>query len=121
MDGTTIGPPPDGVARKALTRERRRVAEHIAALERDFTGMVEASESSNADDEHDPEGATIAFERAQLDASLAGSRSRLDEIDRALERLDCGTYGTCESCGGAIGAERLAALPAARRCVRCVS
>ena len=41
------------------------------------------------------------------------------EIDAALARIANGTYGTCEVCGGAIGRDRLRALPEVRRCVRC--
>jgi hypothetical protein len=43
----------------------------------------------------------------------------LGEIDAALARIADGTYGTCESCGGAIGRDRLRALPEIRLCVRC--
>ncbi|HEY2173748.1 MAG TPA: TraR/DksA C4-type zinc finger protein [Mycobacteriales bacterium] len=106
---------------QSLARERLRVTDHIAALQRDFDGVVEASESSNADDEHDPEGATIAFERAQIAAMLANSKARLDAVDRAIERLDRGTYGRCDVCGEDIAAERLTARPTATTCVRCMS
>jgi RNA polymerase-binding transcription factor DksA len=40
----------------------------------------------------------------------------LADVEHALRRLDEGTYGVCEACGSAIGAERLAAFPAARLC-----
>ncbi|MFG2110821.1 TraR/DksA family transcriptional regulator [Micromonospora chersina] len=66
---------------------------------------------------HDPEGATIAFERAQVAVLLAGARRRLAELDAALERLDAGRYGRCERCGLPIPAERLAVRPSARTCV----
>lgn len=81
--------------------------------------MVQASAGANADDEHDPEGATIAFERAQLSALLDRSRERLGEVDAALDRLDRGEYGTCRRCGRPIAPERLAARPFATTCVRC--
>lgn len=47
---------------------------------------------------------------------LATAEAVLDDVDRALARLDEGTYGTCEVCGSAIDEERLAARPAARSC-----
>jgi DnaK suppressor protein len=50
-------------------------------------------------------------------ALLEQVRSDLDDVDRALRRLDEGTYGRCEACGEPIGEDRLAALPAARYCV----
>jgi DnaK suppressor protein len=43
----------------------------------------------------------------------------LDEVDRALEKLDAGTYGICEECGQPIALERLRALPSAALCVPC--
>lgn len=103
----------------ALTAERARTAAQVDALRADFAALVAASEDSNADDEHDPEGATIGFERAQLSAVLDATVARLAEIDAALARAAQGAYGTCEVCGGPIGEERLAALPATRRCIRC--
>ena len=55
---------------------------------------------------------------AEPDASLDQVRSDLDDVDAALRRLEEGTYGRCEACGGPIGEERLEALPAARYCLR---
>jgi DnaK suppressor protein len=81
--------------------------------------VVAASRSSNADDEHDPEGATIAFERQQLAALLDQARRRLADVEAALERRAAGGYGICESCGRPIAPERLAARPAARTCIDC--
>ncbi|WP_308042409.1 TraR/DksA C4-type zinc finger protein [Micromonospora sp. PLK6-60] len=108
-----------GDARAALRRARAETRSQIAALSRDLDGVIDASLDSNADDEHDPEGATIAFERAQVTALLADARRRLAELDAALDRLDAGTYGTCERCGSPIPAERLAVRPSARTCVGC--
>ena len=105
--------------REVLSTERFRTLALCQALHNDFSLIVEASTSSNADDEHDPEGATVAFERAQVVALLAQSRSRLDDIDRAVQRCERGSYGICEGCGEAIPAERLAARPATRICLRC--
>ncbi|MBO2444913.1 TraR/DksA C4-type zinc finger protein [Actinomadura nitritigenes] len=93
--------------------------ELLASLRRDWDGVVEASAQSNVDDEHDPEGATIAFERARIEASLNRAEARLAEIDGALRRLAGGAYGTCERCGGPIAPERLEARPTARTCVTC--
>jgi DnaK suppressor protein len=103
--------------REELLRLRASVETEVATLEADLRGLFDASRSSNADDEHDPEGATIAFERAQLTAVLARERQRLTDLDEALRRLDTGTYGICEQCGEPIPAERLAVLPSARTCV----
>ena len=102
-----------------LLRERNAALAQLAALGRDHDAMVAASESSNADDEHDPEGATIGFERAQLAATSDLIRARVADLDRALAQVAGGEYGRCESCRGEIGAERLAARPSARTCITC--
>lgn len=102
-----------------LRAERADALAQLAALQRDHDALVAASESSNADDEHDPEGATIGFERAQLAATLDMTRARLADLDRALAQVAAGDYGRCETCGGEIGAERLAARPSARTCITC--
>lgn len=108
-------------ARERLEEEAQQTRERLATLTRDFDGVVEASKDSNADDEHDPEGATIAFEREQVGALLAQSERHLTEIDAALERLAAGTYGICESCRQPIAAERLEVRPVARTCITCAS
>lgn len=102
-----------------LRVERLREADQITELTQDFDGMVAAARSSNSDDEHDPEGATIAFERAQVVAVLRLAQRRLAEIDQALARLGAGTYGSCERCERPIGRGRLQARPAASTCVSC--
>ena len=63
-----------------LAGERARTEVRLAALRADFAGMVAASESSNADDEHDPEGATIAFERSQVAALIRAAERQLEEV-----------------------------------------
>lgn len=108
-------------AAKALHAERASTLEQLAALTRDWEGVVESSSLSGVDDEHDPEGATIAFERSHVEALMSRSRSHLADLDRAVERLREGTYGTCECCGGPIAPERLTARPTARTCITCAA
>jgi RNA polymerase-binding transcription factor DksA len=117
------GLPPDAAAavQDALDAERQDTLARITALSREFNGIVESSAGVATDDEHDPEGATIAFERAQLAALTDQARSHLAELDEALDRLRQGRYGRCERCGRPIGAERLAARPAARTCIICAA
>jgi RNA polymerase-binding transcription factor DksA len=105
--------------REALERLLVGAEAEAADLERDLASVFEASRSSNADDEHDPEGATIAFERAQLTATLAATRQRAAELRAALARHDEGGYGICERCGKPIPAARLGIRPDARTCVTC--
>ena len=106
-------------ARAALTAERTSATALLASLSDDFAGIVDASTNSNADDEHDPEGSTIAFERSQVSTLIEQTRARLVAVDAALERVDDGTYGICEKCGTTIAAGRLEARPVARTCIAC--
>ena len=106
-------------ARERLEDERRRTADRLDRLREDHTGFVEASKDSNADDEHDPEGATIAFERSQVATLVRQATEHLAQVDSALARLEAGTYGTCTGCGGSIPEERLEARPTALTCIGC--
>ena len=108
-------------AAQDLARTRAETLAQIAALTAEFDEVVAASASSNADDEHDPEGATIAFERQQVAALLDQARQRLAEVDDALARAAAGDYGRCADCGQPIAAERLAARPTARTCITCAT
>jgi DnaK suppressor protein len=105
----------------ALDAQRGRTAEQVAALQRDLDMIVEGSNLATPDDEHDPEGATVGFERAQVASLLGRARSRLADLDRAAERLAAGSYGVCLRCRGPIEVERLTALPAAPSCVACAT
>ncbi|GAA4965215.1 TraR/DksA family transcriptional regulator [Actinoplanes utahensis] len=107
------------MVRDELLRLRAEAEIEVATLARDLEALFSASRDSNADDEHDPEGATVGFERAQLTALLNAGRRRVAEVDDALARLDAGAYGVCESCARPIPPERLAVRPFARRCVAC--
>ena len=93
----------------------------LTSLTGDHDAVVAASRDTNADDEHDPEGATIAFERSQIAALVRQQEFRLVEIDAAVGRLDAGIYGSCERCGLGIAEGRLQVRPAARTCITCAS
>ena len=90
-------------------------------MKADFDEIVAASTDANIDDEHDPEGSTVAFERAQTMSLITSAKAYLDDLDQALARLDAGLYSVCERCGTAIGTERQAARPATRTCVGCAA
>jgi DnaK suppressor protein len=113
----TIGPD----ARHRLAAEREEALRRLANLTDDYVAIVAASRDTNADDEHDPEGATIAFERSQVGALVRQARLHVTEVDAALSRVEAGTYGVCESCGGPIGEGRLEARSVARTCIRCAA
>jgi DnaK suppressor protein len=113
-----MGTAPDDV-RDRLATERDATVERIDALTRQVTGLAEEQSLTTHDDEHDPEGVTIAYERAQLQGLLAGARRDLGALDRAAERLAAGDYGRCLRCGNPIPDVRLDALPAAATCIGC--
>lgn len=97
------------------TTDRART--DLAWLRGDFDAIVDASAQSNADDEHDPEGATIAFERAQVRSLIERAQATESAVAHALLRWESGTYGHCEICGAPIGYDRLLARPATTRCI----
>lgn len=105
--------------RATLDAERARVAGRATSLERELTSLAEEQSLTSHDDEHDPEGVTIAVQRAQLQGLLEAARAEIAELDRAAARLADGTYGYCATCGEPIAPERLEALPAATTCIRC--
>ncbi|HEV7907101.1 MAG TPA: TraR/DksA C4-type zinc finger protein [Pseudonocardiaceae bacterium] len=107
--------------RDLLARERRSTQDRIASLSRQVDAIVESSAYTSNDDEHDPEGVTIAFERAQMQALLRQARADLEDLDEADERLRAGRYGVCEQCGRPIALARLEALPATRICIDCAN
>src|SRR5437660_12370400 len=63
----------------------------------------------------------VTAERGEAEALAASLREALDEVERALHKMETGTYGTCETCGKPITEARLEAMPAARQCIDCAS
>jgi RNA polymerase-binding transcription factor DksA len=104
----------------AIDQRLDEVRGRVSSLEGRHADILAGAEWTSNDDEHDPEGATVAFERAQVAGLLHQAKRELGELTEAQARLDAGTYGVCERCGQPIGDGRLEALPAATRCIRCV-
>ncbi|KQO46861.1 MULTISPECIES: TraR/DksA C4-type zinc finger protein [unclassified Frigoribacterium] len=103
-------------------RVTRDEAQALAArLLGDMEAVATAREGANVDDEHDPEGSTIAYERSQLDAVRRSALDRAADAEAALARLAHGTFGRCERCSARIGEARLEARPTARLCIDCAS
>lgn len=90
----------------------------VTALEARFDDIVAAAGQDVPDDEHDPEGATIAYERAQVDALLARARRHASDLEQARERLG---ETTCVQCRRRIAFDRLMARPTTRQCVDCAA
>jgi RNA polymerase-binding transcription factor DksA len=104
-----------------IAAEQERTARQIASLEAVVADIVEGSELVSTDDEHDPEGATIAYERAQASALLRQARADLDALVATSRQLELGQPVVCEQCGRAIDLARVAALPTTSRCVECAA
>ncbi|WP_040158483.1 TraR/DksA family transcriptional regulator [Mobilicoccus massiliensis] len=106
----------------ATLQESRRVAarrlEEFDATTRD---LAEARGDSDTDDEHDPEGSTVAWDRAVSAATADSARRQLADIDAAIARVEAGWDGRCAVCGEPIPVERLEVRPQADRCVRCAT
>ena len=100
-----------------LEEERTRKIALLPALRADISSVNAARHGSNVDDEHDPEGATIAFELSQASALLQQSSSGLAQVEAALQRIEDGTYGLCAVCREPIVEGRLEARPWTPFCI----
>jgi len=105
--------------RPSLVADRQATTARRDELAHQLRDILDAASDVATDDEHDPEGATIAYERARTAALIKQADDHLADIEHALARLAAGTYGTCERCGRQIADERLAARPVVRTCIEC--
>jgi len=108
-----------GQLRQVLDNQRTATLESVAQLGFDIDSVRHSRRDSSTDDEHDPEGSTLAFEQSQTSALLRQAVHRIDQIDAALERLDTDSYGLCAACARPIGFARLSARPYTPHCVSC--
>lgn len=102
-----------------LAADREETAELIARLRGDLEGFQVSRRDSTPDDESDPEGPTLDFERSQSTAVLQQAEAHLAMIETAVGRLDAGTYGNCAGCGRPIPMARLEVRPYSTHCVGC--
>jgi DnaK suppressor protein len=107
--------------RGILEEERQRVMDAISYLHEETPGSLEdeTEEIVGNSDNHLGETATATLDR-EIDYSLEeNSEHVLRSIDGALQRIEDGTFGTCETCGEPISEERLEAIPYATQCIDC--
>src|SRR5688500_16988001 len=105
-------------ARDRLAEERQRlqgIKEELEPVRGD--DQKESLEELSSYDQHQADVATETFEREKDLSILDSVEGELADIEHALQRLDDGTYGTCEACGKPIGDDRLEAMPATRYCL----
>ncbi|MBL1084751.1 TraR/DksA C4-type zinc finger protein [Streptomyces actinomycinicus] len=104
-------------ARAELQSEMERLREEISSSEASLVGLMRDSGDGAGDDQADTGTKNITREHEL--ALAANARETLTQTERALERLDAGTYGLCENCGNPIGKARMQAFPRATLCVEC--
>lgn len=106
--------------RALLEQERERIKNAIEYLHQENPGNMEeelGELGGRGTDNHMGDMASVTFDR-ELDQGLEeGAQQTLEQIERALARIDDGTYGTCERCGKPIPEERLRARPWATLCI----
>ena len=104
---------------KRLLDERERVLREIAELDADLSKSLEESSGESPHDQHMAETAAVTLER-EIDLTLQdNARAALVQIDRALRKLEDGSYGRCDKCGESISEGRLSIAPFATLCVEC--
>ncbi len=108
----------NNAARSVLTEERQKLVRQLDELGATESGDLR-SDVEFGDGFADAGAATA--ERTELLGLVDSLKQQLDEIDRALSKVDAGTYGTCESCGNEISPARLEFRPASTLCVDCKS
>ena len=108
--------------RAELVAERASYVEQAESFRLEAEQLAEDMEPGDIQfDEESGEGDTLGVERERDLLLSAQARAAVDEIDRALAKMDAGTYGICERCGNPIPKARLKALPYAALCVACKS
>lgn len=103
--------PDPSEVRDALQREHDDLSRQLSELTADGAAAPDF-------DENFADSGQVAAELGENLTLAASLRDQLEDVDAALVRLDEGTYGSCETCGEAISAARLEAMPAARRCIQ---
>jgi len=107
--------------RGVLIADKEATESLIARLIDDLDSFTDARKDGATDDEHDPEGPTLAFERSQSTAILEQTRQHFAQIESAMLRLDDGSFGVCATCGKEIPFARLEVRPYSTQCVACAS
>ena len=105
--------------RARLSAEFTAATAAISSSKASLESFLASRRDTEVDDEHDPEGSTLALQFTETTALLNNSRRHLDQAVVALGKIADGSYGTCELCDQQISAARLEARPAAAHCVRC--
>lgn len=105
--------------RRSLEDEQQRLVSEIEEMEREGAENVSDATGENNYRDHMADQGTATFSR-ELDMGLVGnSKHLLEQVEKALVRMDEGEYGTCERCGKDVSVSRLEAVPSAELCIAC--
>ncbi len=107
---------------RTMTGLRTSLEEHRENLRKEIVELGGNPDSDDAEIDVErgfADSAHSTAERARTLSVMKALRSNLREVNRALTKMDLGTYGVCESCGKPISLERLEALPWAILCIDC--
>ena len=104
---------------RAVLEEQRADLEQHRAHNEESLVEVRVARDVETDDEHDPEGPTIASEWSRLTGLQEDTAKQLTVLDKAIARIEAGSFGLCSRCGKPIGRARLDARPAAELCIDC--
>jgi DnaK suppressor protein len=105
--------PPTDEYQVLLIEERSDLLEKLGELGAGDTGLTYDSNFADS--------SQVTAERSEAEVLVASLRETLEEVERAINKLEEGTYGTCEGCGQEINPARLEAMPATRYCIDCAS
>jgi DnaK suppressor protein len=104
-----------------LTDVRAQLESERNELRAQLAGLGDGATAGDHYDANFADSSQVTAERGEAEALLTSLRETLDAVERALAKVDEGSYGVCESCGQPIPPARLEAMPAARLCMSCAS
>ena len=112
----------DKLDKKAIAKFRKILLKEREQIVGDVKQIVESSKEMGQDGIQDIGDEAANMYNKQVLLSLnENERMRLKEVDESLDRIESGTYGICEECGGPISLKRLEVRPVAKYCVPCLT
>ena len=105
----------------AIGGPRAQLEEERAHLTQQLTDLGYGPAGRMSFDQNFADSSQVTAERGEVEALATSLQESLDEVTEALDKLQAGTYGMCETCGKPIAPARLEAKPAARHCIDCAS
>ena len=104
-----------------IAAQRTQLEQERAELRRQLAELGFGEDGGLNYDSNFADSSQVTAERGEAEALASSLRDALDEVERALQKMEDGTYGICQSCGNPIAEARLEAMPAAAYCITCAS